>query len=235
MPFDLFLLPLLGGFIFIRQFSLTRFSTSRLSGQRLVIWAALAGLVFLSASRVMVTLLLTFLPIIGDWWRVIIPFQYSGTAFGALFLGGILWIPANRLINKEWALDWTTQRFGSQVEILFADSFKNDKQVQVTLNSGKVLVGYVVWQPLEPHTDNSYIGILPTLSGYREAESKRVEFTTSYVPIYQAMDDAENPQVSEHLEADDFIKFFRMSDIELASIFDPDVYLHFDLDSETTN
>ena len=232
MPFDLLLLPLLGGFVFIRQFSLTRFSTSRLSGQRLVIWAALAGLVFLCGSRVVITLLLTYLPIIGSWWQAIIPFEYSGTTFGALFLGVTLWIPANRVINKEWALDWTTQRFGSQLEILFADSFKNDKQVQITLNGGKVLVGYIAWQPLEPHKDNSYIGIQPTLSGYREGESKRVEFTTSYVAIYQALDDIQKPSLSEDIDVDDFIKYFRMSDIELASVFDPDVYLLFDLDAE---
>ncbi len=119
------------------------------------------------------------------------------------------------LPNGINALDWTTRRYGSKIDILFADTFKYEKQIQVTLASGKVYVGYVMLQPLEPHQDNSYVGVLPTISGYRDANNKEVEFMTSYEAIYEA-------EVSQ--DHNDFIKYFPMSDIIIASVFDPDVY-----------
>ena len=227
MPFDLLLLPLLGGFVFIRLFKLTQYPTSRLSGQRLIIWAALAGILWIIVSRAIVVLLLRYFPEIGVWWASVSPFPHSGTAFGALLLGCIAWCPANLLVSKKTALNWTTRRYGSQVEILFAGTFENQKQIQITLSDGKIFVGYIMWQPLEPNKDSSYIGVLPTLSGYRVAESKQIVFTTNYVPIYDALQ-SNDEEITANLDSEDFIKYFPMSDIRLVSVFDPDVYLLFD-------
>lgn len=47
MPFNLLLLPLLGGYIFISHGNHTRFDARRYSGERLVFHSALAGVVFL--------------------------------------------------------------------------------------------------------------------------------------------------------------------------------------------
>lgn len=222
MPFNLLLLPLLGGFIFIRLFRYTQYPTSRLSGQRLILWSAIASVFCLFLSRVIVVLLLKYFPQVGVYWDVFLPIPYSGTASGALFLGFVAWCPANLLFGgKKGALAWTIKPYGSQVEILFAKTFENRKQIQVTLKSGKVFAGYIIWQPLEPHKDNSYIGILPTLSGYRDTNSQQVRFTTNYVPTYKALNEGLREQ---EVNDKDFIKYFPMSDIRIAAMFDPDIY-----------
>lgn len=220
LQLDFFLLPLLGGFVFIRCFRLTQYPTSRLSGQRLILWAAIASIILIFLSGVTVTLLTQYLPQVSTWlggWSIeIFPFPHSYTAFGAFLIGCVAWWPANHFWSEEKALKWTIERYGSKVEILFAESIENKKQIQVTLANGKVFVGYISWQPIAPHKDNSYIGLLPTLSGYRDTNSKQVIFVTDYASIYETID--------EYKDKRDFIKYFSMSEIRIASVFDPDVY-----------
>lgn len=50
MPFNVLLLPLLGGYIFITYWHRTRFSARRYTGERLLFHAALAGVIFLILS-----------------------------------------------------------------------------------------------------------------------------------------------------------------------------------------
>ena len=50
MPFNVLLLPLLGGYVFVSKWNYTRFDTKRHSGERLIIFSALAGVVFLVAA-----------------------------------------------------------------------------------------------------------------------------------------------------------------------------------------
>ena len=47
MPFNLLLLPLLGGYIFISHWHVTRFDATRYTGERLLFHSATAGVVFL--------------------------------------------------------------------------------------------------------------------------------------------------------------------------------------------
>jgi len=46
MPFNVLLLPLLGGYLFLTHWNRTRFDTKRYSGERLIFHAAVAGVVF---------------------------------------------------------------------------------------------------------------------------------------------------------------------------------------------
>lgn len=54
MPFNVLLLPLLGGYIFITKWNRTRFNTKRYSGERLIFHAPVAGVLFLAASLTVV-------------------------------------------------------------------------------------------------------------------------------------------------------------------------------------
>ncbi|MGI8617514.1 MAG: hypothetical protein ACR2L6_00290 [Gemmatimonadaceae bacterium] len=47
MPFNVLLLPLLGGYVFITKWNKTRFDAKRYSGERLIFHAAIAGVAFL--------------------------------------------------------------------------------------------------------------------------------------------------------------------------------------------
>lgn len=47
MPFNVLLLPLLGGYLFLTHFNRTRFATKRYSGERLIFHSAIAGVALL--------------------------------------------------------------------------------------------------------------------------------------------------------------------------------------------
>jgi hypothetical protein len=50
VPFNVLLLPLLGGYLFITHWNRTRFHTKRYSGERLIFHSAIAGVVFLEVQ-----------------------------------------------------------------------------------------------------------------------------------------------------------------------------------------
>ena len=232
MPYNLLLLPLLGGFIFIRMFFYTKFSTSKLSGQRLIIWAAVAGILFIIISRFVELILIEYCPNITDfWWKYGLPSPYSGTAFLAFILGAVLWLPLNFFSNREGASKWSIENYGSRLEVLFFRAQEENKQIMVSLSDGKVYVGFIVWQPPEPHSDVSYFGILPTISGFRDSKTKEIAFVTDYFKIYERLDDTDDEGTSL-LKIDDFEKYLKISSIETASIYDPDVFLMFNSNSE---
>ncbi len=87
MPFNVLLLPLLGGYVFISQWNRTRFDARRYSGERLLLHAALAGVWFLLIAFVVTRLAILVGPATYAHWRALVPFEYTGTSFLA-FLGG---------------------------------------------------------------------------------------------------------------------------------------------------
>lgn len=100
MPFNLFLLPLLGGYIFVAHWNGTRFTTPRYSGERLIFRAAIAGVVFLILAFTIVQLILALQPGVDVSWHAIVPFPYSGTSFISFLMGAFAWWPLNRWYSK---------------------------------------------------------------------------------------------------------------------------------------
>ena len=98
MPFNVLLLPLLGGYFFITHWLPTRFATKRYAGERLLFHAAAAGLVWLVAAFLGVTLLNSLSPSVGVEWKKLVPFRYAGTSLLA-FLGGA---PGPRFSRSCW-------------------------------------------------------------------------------------------------------------------------------------
>jgi hypothetical protein len=95
VPFNVLLLPLIGGYIFISYWNRTRFDAKRYSGERLLLHAALAGVVLLVVSYSIVRLIVWCWPEAYDGWHRLVPYEHSGTSLGALLLGVTLWSPLN--------------------------------------------------------------------------------------------------------------------------------------------
>ena len=209
------------------MFHYTRFATSKLTGQKLILWASLAGVGLTLLSRIIVIFLNTHYPALGPYWKAnFFPGDFSGTASLALILGLVLWYPLNLLSNKDKVAGWSTRKFGTRLEILLRRSLYEEKQIIVTLSGSKVYVGFILWQPEESFSEHSYFGILPTISGYRDSETKRVKFITEYTNIYEKLW-SNDEETNESLDQEDFVKYFKASSVETASIYDPDVYLLF--------
>ena len=85
MPYNLLLLPLLGGYLFIIKSNYTRYAAARESGQRLLIHSAIAGVLLLAFSRLVVGFFVWIVPEAHDLFHQIFPkpaFEHFGTALG---------------------------------------------------------------------------------------------------------------------------------------------------------
>lgn len=89
MPYNLLLLPLLGGYLFVRKCNRTRYSALRSENYRLLFLAAEFGLYLLMLAaglRFLFNVLAHVAPslsAVDRMWHDIFPFPYSGTAFVA--------------------------------------------------------------------------------------------------------------------------------------------------------
>ncbi len=224
MPFNLLLLPLLGGYIFVNKFNDTKYVALRQDGHRLIFLSAFAGVVTVGISRIVVLCILHYKPEIGAAWRVYSPYPLSGTATGAFLIGCLAWIPLNKISPFSGAIYHALEKHGNLLENLLNRALNERLHIQVTMDDGKVYVGWVSYQPNRPQSVETYIGILPIISGYRDTETKEVTYTTRYDNIYEKLNSGEYKDLSE----EDFVKYLPISKINCTSVFDIDVYLHFE-------
>lgn len=90
MPFNLLLLPLLGGFIFFSHWNRTVYFAKRHDSERLLLYSSLYGVLFLGISFLLSIVIphIPGLPALPHWWAYNTPqIQFSGISSFALFLG----------------------------------------------------------------------------------------------------------------------------------------------------
>lgn len=215
---NLLLLPLIGGYWFIDNTHRLSFRAKGLSHYRLLFEAALWGFFALSASHILLTLLSTCScgTEIAEWWKTWVPFEYAGTALGALAIS----ITTPHFANKRWGKEWSSAKaiaeHGNTLVKLLFDSQRNYAALMLTLKNRKLYVGYVsisVNLGLNP----PYITLVPTLSGYRDPRTLRVVMTTAYDRIYTAI--ANREPGYRDLKVKDFVIAIPTAEIETATPF----------------
>ena len=222
MPFNLLLLPLLGGYIFISHWNHTRFDARRYSGERLVFHSALAGVVFLVLGLGLGLALAAWMPGLAEWWLRFVPFEYSGTSLLAFLLGVVGWMPLNGLVNKaEVEAQKAVEQWGDFLELLINRSIRETKQVSLTLRSGKVYIGFVM-SGIDPAFDRRYLKLLPMLSGYRDERTRDMVITRDYARVYARLIDEDSAYLLSI--ADEFQLVIPTTEIVSANLFDPDIY-----------
>jgi hypothetical protein len=201
MPFNLLLLPLLGGYIFARKYYRTRYSALRSENYSLLFLAAQYGLVFLAIAatvRALWVLLRYFVPtliVVNKLWHALFPFDYSGTAILALLFGATSWRYFNRGLSSDEEVDKAIREKGDPLEVLLKDAMRDTRPVLLTMKSGKVYVGAVTTN-FNPAYEVQSIKIMPILSGYRDPKDQTVTFTTDYFSLLTQIHD-QDPNVTE--------------------------------------
>ena len=230
MPFNLLILPALGGYFLLRYWNRTRYFLARLDGYRFVLWVAVAAVTLLGLASLLVAL--AYPTAVGaglaTGWHHAVPFAHSGKAFGAFVLGIVAPHVLNRvprLIRFEFP-GWNDANFwarralaaqGNELELLLARALSNESPVMATLSSGKVYVGFVT-RSLRPGVERRYLRLLPVVSGYRESGTQRVTFTTPYEEVRAEADDLDSPLYG--LLSQDFEVVLPIGDIVSANLFD---------------
>jgi len=241
MPFNLLLLPLLGGFIFTRQWKRTRYYALRSDGYVLLFYAASCGALFLLAAA-FVSYLVASIQTVGTfvaWWHRVVPIEHSGKAALAFVMSASLWYPLNWGQKDESQIDRVIQRKQDPLELLLRTAMGEHKLVLLSVKNGKLYVGYII-SNLNPAFPMESLGMLPMMSGYRRSTKKTACFTTFYTSAYDKIeqeirDRLQKREIAEDefdysvLEAlndelDDFQVVIPISEIQSAAIFKLETY-----------
>lgn len=223
MPFNLLFLPLVGGYLFLVNFRLTKLKSERFQGHRLIIESALYGILFLILSSIITYYGTRKYPQISNLWNRFIPFEYSGTAFLSFIIGYILPKIMNPFITEDHfqsEREKIIRDRADPLEMLLHKALSEKKHVSLTLKNHKVYVGRItsLFNPATPLTN---IKIVPTFSGYRDQATKQLFLPVSYQKVYEKII-AEKNLLETNME--DFEIVIPVSEILSANIFDIRTY-----------
>lgn len=185
---NLLLIPLLGGYWFMHATHFTRFRAKGLSNYRLLFEAAFWGLMALLGAYVVVALLNMYEQSRAwlDLWKSFVPFQYTGTALGALVIAMLFPVLLNWIWDEETSSNRTILKYGDDLVRMLREAQQSRSAIMATLQNRKVYVGQVmVSANLEP--EPPYITILPSLSGFRHEGSLEIQWTATYLRIYEGI------------------------------------------------
>ncbi|HEY1950973.1 MAG TPA: hypothetical protein VGG97_28430 [Bryobacteraceae bacterium] len=215
MPYNLLLLPLIGGFLFVHLAHFFRFGAQRLDGYRLLFQSAIAGICLSAAAR-LIDLLIDFTPLgppAHRLWIWFSPFSYSAVSALALLLGVFFALLVNLFINKERAKDIEIRRQGNSFTQLLHRAQKEKLLLSITLDSRKWYVGWVVESPnLDPQ--EFYFRILPFISGYRDKDTLQTRRLVFYQDVLRETES----------EPEQFYITLPLKDVKIAGLFNDDVY-----------
>ena len=215
MPWNLLLLPLLGGFLFLHLTHFFRFAAQRLDGYRLLLYSAICGTVLVILARILVVVFSRTAPAVwaAPRWNAFAPFQYSETSVWALLLGPSLALLVNLFIDPIKAKDIEIRRHGTSLTKLLHQAERGHRLVSLTMATLKWYVGFVAESPnLAPQEE--YFRILPIISGYRDKDTLRTHRTVFYEDVLA------DPSV----DSNDFVLTLPLRDIKMAGLFDENVY-----------
>ena len=158
-----------------------------------------------------------------DFWddhlRVSEPFTFEVVL--SFVLAGLLPVGLNKLYSSGRAAIKAARENGNHIELLIAESVRNQKLVEISLRSRKSYVGY----PLASGVGNSLyadVVLVPIWSGYRDRDTQKLNIFVKY-----------NLVVDQFLEEDpklkkwDFRIAIPMSEVISARLFIPEVYDRF--------
>lgn len=249
---DLILLPLLGGYIFLTTFSLTKYYHLRLEKQRLI-YHSLVSAIFLALLAYLVdyyllksSFSLCFFIIKTD---SIVNYRNNFSQFIDVLLNNrvtpglkhsllmflISW-PLAKILNiffsKTFAFDYTINKWGNKLEKLIWNSLREkndgDKLLMITTKSNKVYIGYIT--ELSEPLGEIYLTILPNFSGYRNKENLKIEITTKYTDVIKKyVEDNNAAEIDKKLGIT-----IPVNEVLIISKFDNDIFGRFNSDVETT-
>lgn len=225
MPWNLLILPLLGGYYLLSRFNIFKYRQQRLDRQRLIFDTILIGLFLLISSFLLRKLLYLFLPELLDTIYSYFPIKtpFIGTTFASFLIAVIITEFGNRTFysNQKLYIENAIKDVGNELELLLRTSLKQSLLLEFTLDTNKVYIAWVKELPIP--TVTNYIRVIPVLSGYRDNE-KRLNFTTHYLSVYAEYIEEGKIKGIEELDVDLIIT---LDNVVTVSYFDVEMYERF--------
>jgi hypothetical protein len=127
-----------------------------------------------------------------------------------------IWKGNGKTIEKENnTIEYVRKKIAkiSPFESVIVDSIEKKLPICLTLDNGKVYVGFITDAP-DMTASRREVKITPWLSGYRDEHDKKIEFTTFYTDLYQ----------KENIDESIFRKVIPYDDIKSTNLFDIKIY-----------
>ncbi|MCR9187665.1 MAG: hypothetical protein NXH96_02650 [Alteromonadaceae bacterium] len=237
MTFASFLIvPLIAGFMFANRWFVSKFRIGRSNGYALYFSAATHGAALLLLATLSVLLLDTICPGI----TAIVSKLSTALGFNSdspqlhsrlvtillltLFYGLVGGAFMNLFLDRYEAYKRVIA--DSDFERLVLRAIERSLPMLVTLDNGKVYVGYAI-RTIDPMAETKELRILPVFSGFRSPETGEVTFRTNYSRVLMNIrtdDDVDgskdgDPSLS-HLTAGDFEVVIPVSRIVTSTLYD---------------
>jgi hypothetical protein len=219
MPYNLLLLPLIGGYLFINQFNRWKFLAQRTDGYHFLFETSLAGILLLAFSELLIILLRPSVGFIDVAWHRVLPMSGSGVTSLSFVLGLTLPWLLNYFFPIGREVERAIQLRATSFEQIFDYALRTMKPVQVILRSGKVYVGHVLQWSGPLHEDDA-ITLLPMFEGYQHTEDKGITYTADYASAFQlaadkraglTIDDIGGSGVAVHVSDIEVVNLFSMA------------------------
>lgn len=222
MPWNVLLLPLLAGWGLLNFSAQFRPAARRYEGQRLLLTSAAVGAALLVPARICTMIGERAAPELARSWSQFAPFEHSGVSFTTLVLSSAIVIPGNACVGPAQVYPRVVETRDDHLERPFLRSIVESASLAFTLKSGKVYVGQVLNMPTDLANERKYVRLPPLLSGYRDATTHQLRFTTDYAKVYPRLD--ASTSAGQRTTADEFVLVIPVAEISAANPFDWDVY-----------
>lgn len=202
---DLILLPLLAGYIFLVTFNITKYYHLRIEKQRLIYNSLIAAISLVSivyfvdyyigkssfeVNCLGIKPIIEYRTQLSNWIDSLINLE-NKIGLKQSIVSLIISFPLAKLLNlffsRKFSFDYTIGKWGNHLEriIWFSITEKNDedKLLMLTTKNNKVYIGYI--SRLDQPIGETYLTIIPNLSGYRNKENLKIEITTSYTDVIE--------------------------------------------------
>ena len=235
---DLLIFPLLGGYLFLISFTITKFYHQRIERQRLIFNSLICAF-FMTIIALFIDEVILQSPYLLDFRLFLTnlnPFQNLAflnlSIFIFLLSPAIAWI-FNLIIPTKLSLLYVVLRWGNQMEKLFWNSlnYKEDseKLLMLTTKSNKVYIAYV--NKISEPIGDAFVTLIPNFSGYRDNETQELKITTDYfsaLEYYITNDKAD--LIDENIGIT-----IPVSEIIMVSKFDYNVFIKFNENEQDEN
>lgn len=219
----LLIMPLVGGYLFLSYWNVTRYNASRITGYRLFFQSAFVGIILLIFAKPLANILLLFNSIndISEW---ITPTGFNLESTVAFSMGLVLPHFLNIFFDRQKFARIMAKNQGDSLHLMIYKAIDNRKPIELTMRNRKVYIGLV---SIAGDFVNENIIVTPYYSGYRDKETRALIITSNYQDVLAEMKKKEILQ-KIGIERSDLNVTVRMNDVATAREYYPEVYFEFE-------
>jgi len=224
------LIPVLGGFVFVKYSYLTSFRAVRDNGYVILFKSSVVGLTSYGLSFLIWRAAILDentnpkVPELIEILHKFLAYPELLPAILSLAFIGITLAICNYILDKDEMKKRVIRQDDDAFEMTLLQSYDKNSNVLITLDSRKVYVGKVTDTYFRVNDEIRSVMLNPLSSGYRDPNKFEIEFTTYYGMIYKQI--IENPGDYE-VKISDFSVAIRYDKIVSVSPFDPKTYTKF--------